>query len=290
MPTVLELAGITEAPPGLDAVSLVPLIRAEVDTLSLRTYASFPFDPVPGSTLLRIIRSERAKLFHRPERPDRDQLYDVEHDPGEHVNLAKTRPGLRATMLAELNAISAKLAAEGRRGRPPTPRALLRADPVTTRTVQAGTGTRLGARPAGISVVPADRDRLLKLVVPLPGPTPRASMLLLRAEVDAGQTVSLVALAGGQEELELPEHASATAHLEPGGQTLLVQLPAPAGSTRLTLVLLRPVPLVLHALEVIDLGGSPEAAAPGPDEAAGSRTTMDPETEAQLRALGYLGG
>lgn len=83
-PTTVELAGLP-VPEGLDGRSLAPLLRDPV--------APWPYPALSqvwnGKAYGRTLRSERFRYVEWGERgAEGVQLYDLEADPGEHVNLA----------------------------------------------------------------------------------------------------------------------------------------------------------------------------------------------------------
>jgi arylsulfatase A-like enzyme len=78
-PTICELTQVA-APAGLDAHSLVPLLRGEATTLYPEVFGCF-------TDTQRMIRTERWKLIYYPKLP-RFQLFDLEHDPHELRDLA----------------------------------------------------------------------------------------------------------------------------------------------------------------------------------------------------------
>ncbi|MCA9509950.1 MAG: sulfatase-like hydrolase/transferase, partial [Myxococcales bacterium] len=99
-PTVLDLAGL---PPlaGAQGVSLAPLLRGESAARVLDVYGE-SFEPLSmfGSNALRFLRQGRWKYVHKLE----PELFDVEADPGETVNLASEDEGRVAEMRASLEA------------------------------------------------------------------------------------------------------------------------------------------------------------------------------------------
>jgi len=85
MPTILDVAGVT-APSSLQGVSLVPLGRGSV--AGWRTLVCNENDK---NSNVRGIRTDRYKLILRLRAkegvPGIYELYDLQNDPGEHVNL-----------------------------------------------------------------------------------------------------------------------------------------------------------------------------------------------------------
>jgi tetratricopeptide (TPR) repeat protein len=101
MPTVLELVGRT-APPDVQGRSLVPMMTGETRDLDLDAYSEsyYPRNHY-GWSELRALRSGRYK-FIQTTRPE---LYDIERDPQERVNLYHERRELAdrfARALAQL--------------------------------------------------------------------------------------------------------------------------------------------------------------------------------------------
>jgi N-acetylglucosamine-6-sulfatase len=89
-PTILELAGV-EIPSYMQGTSMVNLFNNDSKNLDWRT--SFMFEyyvdddyPYAGPNMLAI-RSDRYKLVDAFLQDDIDELYDLEKDPGEMINL-----------------------------------------------------------------------------------------------------------------------------------------------------------------------------------------------------------
>lgn len=82
MPTLLEAVGI-EAPKG-DGISLWPLLLGEDQYLRDEVYMEFHGDEL-GLYSQRILRTERYKFIYNG--PDINELYDLQIDPFEMVNL-----------------------------------------------------------------------------------------------------------------------------------------------------------------------------------------------------------
>jgi len=82
MPTTLELAG-APIPAGLDALSLLPIIRAEREAVRPPVaYLEFHGHQCPYPQ--RMVQTDRLKYIFNAA--DRDELYDLEKDPGELTN------------------------------------------------------------------------------------------------------------------------------------------------------------------------------------------------------------
>ena len=108
VPTVLTLAG-APVPEDLDGISLMPYLCGE-QTESIRKYAMVTYNGQQfGLYTQRMIRNEKYKYVWNPT--DMDELYDMENDPAELVNLALCQEygdvlkTLRADLLTELDAV-----------------------------------------------------------------------------------------------------------------------------------------------------------------------------------------
>jgi len=98
MPTVLDLLG-TKPPVPIEGVSLVPLMSGAASELALDGYgeAMYPLHHY-GWSELTTLRSDRYKLIDAP----RPELYDLERDPNELVNLFDERRTVADAMLRQL--------------------------------------------------------------------------------------------------------------------------------------------------------------------------------------------
>jgi len=104
MPTLLGLVG-TRAPGDLQGLSLIPLLTGATADLNLEAYSeSFYPRNHYGWSELKALRSGRFKYIETT----RPELYDLERDPGETVNLFEDRRPLADRMAAAL----ARLATE----------------------------------------------------------------------------------------------------------------------------------------------------------------------------------
>lgn len=94
MPTILNLLNLP-MPSSISGRSLVPSMTGAVPDPNLQAYAEtmFPRDRF-GWSDLRAVREGRFKLIAAPH----PELYDVQLDPGEHVNLYDRRPALAAKL------------------------------------------------------------------------------------------------------------------------------------------------------------------------------------------------
>jgi arylsulfatase A-like enzyme len=108
MPTLLEYAGVSP-PPGIDAVSLRPLLEGKVDSLDLGVYANFPFPQTR-----RMYRTGRYKLIVNVKSPEETELFDLSADPAESRNLYGGPSDQRAADLKRaMDGVVAKLSREG---------------------------------------------------------------------------------------------------------------------------------------------------------------------------------
>jgi arylsulfatase A-like enzyme len=111
--TVLDFLGIPE-PPGLHGRSLVPVVRQEAEIDSSRPLVSMA-RPTPErmKDLPSLVRKKGAIVSVRswphklivypgPEGEDIHQLFNLEDDPGEEVDLSRSNPEAVARLLAEL--------------------------------------------------------------------------------------------------------------------------------------------------------------------------------------------
>jgi arylsulfatase A-like enzyme len=89
MPTLCDLAAVDE-PDGCVGRSLGPVLRGEAATLdrdAIFVETAFP-PPTNDGTLGRMVRTDRFKYIAYNRGRYREQLIDMEADPGEMVNLA----------------------------------------------------------------------------------------------------------------------------------------------------------------------------------------------------------
>jgi choline-sulfatase len=101
LPTALDLLGAPAAA-GISGVSLVPLMTGTRRELGLDAYseAMYPLHHY-GWSDLRALRSGRYKVIDAP----RPELYDVDTDPGEKINLFTERQALGERMIAQLRTL-----------------------------------------------------------------------------------------------------------------------------------------------------------------------------------------
>ena len=98
MPTVLDLLGEADLS-AADGQTLAPLMRGDVQTLSLEAYAEsrYGFDRFGWSPLVSL-RQGRFKLILAP----RPELYDLTSDPHERINLYREQARLAAELTRRL--------------------------------------------------------------------------------------------------------------------------------------------------------------------------------------------
>jgi arylsulfatase A-like enzyme len=99
-PTVCEIAGVP-IPDEAEGRSLVPLLRGE-DMEDLPAFTEGVRKPGARAED-KAIRYDGYKLIHYVT-SGRTELYDLQADPGEQVNLAKKEPEIAVALLAELEA------------------------------------------------------------------------------------------------------------------------------------------------------------------------------------------
>lgn len=99
LPTAAELAGLAaNVPPGIDGRSVAPLLAGKAVRSHEPFYWEFHEKSAPG----RALRSGRWKLIELGGRGGAVELYDLDKDVGERVNLASKQPALVKRLLAEL--------------------------------------------------------------------------------------------------------------------------------------------------------------------------------------------
>jgi len=109
-PTVLELLGLP-ALPGGEGASLVALSRgadesprlAYADQLNAWDTNGKIAVTRPQDDLLYVLMDRRWKLIHKPTQPHNSELYDLESDPDEAVNLYRVDHPEAVRLLAELD-------------------------------------------------------------------------------------------------------------------------------------------------------------------------------------------
>jgi tetratricopeptide (TPR) repeat protein len=115
MPTLLQLVDVPP-PPAVQGASLLPLARGERLNLMALSESWFPRFHY-GWSELQAIQDERFKLIRAPRR----ELYDLERDPHEAVDLALSDPRRVETLE---RALDERLAATGGGGIPKAPEAV----------------------------------------------------------------------------------------------------------------------------------------------------------------------
>jgi hypothetical protein len=96
-PTVLDAVGLP-VPAGLDAVSLMPLVRNEPPPPQTAVAPSEYLYPAPEQ---KAIRTADYKLIFMPS-TGKDELFDLRTDPGEKRNIAAAEPALAAALRAPI--------------------------------------------------------------------------------------------------------------------------------------------------------------------------------------------
>ena len=105
VPTLGELLGLgADDLPPTDGVSLVPLIRGEAEDLDLMAYSdsvnlmvyttSADIRDHKNDMLFCVVIDGRWKYIHHLKRTAESELFDLENDPRELVNLASERPDI----------------------------------------------------------------------------------------------------------------------------------------------------------------------------------------------------
>ena len=104
-PTLLHIAGV-DVPDTVQGHSLLPLLKNEaVNWRKSLLYEYFADRMYPGIPTILGVRTERWKYIITPDFPeDIDELYDLQNDPNELVNLVSNPQytDVLATMQAEL--------------------------------------------------------------------------------------------------------------------------------------------------------------------------------------------
>ncbi len=88
MPTMLELAGCP-VPDGLDAASLMPILRSERELVRDNQTVHIEFHGHQAPYAQRLVRTRTAKYIFNA--PDTDELYDLHADPHELHNVIADR-------------------------------------------------------------------------------------------------------------------------------------------------------------------------------------------------------
>lgn len=102
-PTILDLLG-KEPWPHAQGVTLVPLIRGEIEDLDIDSYGeSFVAHNEYGVSPLRCWFDGQYKYIHAPQ----PELYDLRTDPMEQVNLIQEQAELAASLTADLRQLIA---------------------------------------------------------------------------------------------------------------------------------------------------------------------------------------
>lgn len=104
-PTLIELAG-AEVPANMQGMSFVPLLKNEnAEWRKSFMYEYFQESYAPGFVTATGVRNKKYKYIEYPDMiNDIDELYDLENDPGEMINLINSpdHQTVRSEMKAEL--------------------------------------------------------------------------------------------------------------------------------------------------------------------------------------------
>jgi arylsulfatase A-like enzyme len=115
-PTLLELAGL-EVPPGLDGMSLAPLLTGRGPAPRRSLFWHFPHYTNQGSRPSGAMRDGNWMLVEYYDE-EKAELYDLAADPGQRVELAARNPGRVAQMRAALAAWRRSVNAQENRPNP----------------------------------------------------------------------------------------------------------------------------------------------------------------------------
>jgi arylsulfatase A-like enzyme len=111
-PTILEMAGLGPAlSPGLDGVSLVPLLKDQRTLPRESIYWHFPHYSDTGGVPGAVVRSGDWKLIEFFE-DGRVELYNIKADVGERSDLAQSQPDKAAELRSDLHAWQASVNAK----------------------------------------------------------------------------------------------------------------------------------------------------------------------------------
>jgi arylsulfatase A-like enzyme len=116
LPTLLELAGL-EVPPGLDGISLAPLLTGSGPAPRRSLFWHFPHYTNQGSRPSGAMREDNWMLVEYYDE-EKAELYDLGADPGQRVDLAARNPGRLAQMRAALAAWRRSVNAQENRPNP----------------------------------------------------------------------------------------------------------------------------------------------------------------------------
>jgi arylsulfatase A-like enzyme len=108
-PTILQLAGVA-VPPTMQGRSLVGLLRGQAATVrDSFLYEYFSDAYIPGVPAMLGVRTERWAYVTYPRLPDAEELYDLDHDPGELTSLAAVadRAAVKADLRGQLDRLLA---------------------------------------------------------------------------------------------------------------------------------------------------------------------------------------
>jgi arylsulfatase A-like enzyme len=98
MPTLLELVEVP-VPPGLDGKSLLPLVDGRGDAPDRFSFAELMMD----QDRIHILTASDGRYKLIRDRQGRVELFDLERDPGEQVDVSEQLPEVRNRLAASLD-------------------------------------------------------------------------------------------------------------------------------------------------------------------------------------------
>ncbi len=139
LPTILDLTGVSRPNgPKLDGISLKPLLEGnEAAWPSRQIFTHADHQPNPLSPYPGCVRDQRFKMVNGKE------LYDLEADPAEAINIADREPKRMAQMVADYEAWFASTVEGFTPGAPPIPVGYKEENPAVLTAPQATLGGSL---------------------------------------------------------------------------------------------------------------------------------------------------
>jgi len=110
-PTILEIAGVVDSNETTDGLSLVSTLRGESPLVRDALYWHYPHYHPGGASPSGAVRVGRYKLIEYFE-DMRVELYDLDEDIGEFINLANTLPEQTVRLLERLHAWQSEVGAQ----------------------------------------------------------------------------------------------------------------------------------------------------------------------------------